>query len=211
MLSNTENYELMAQARQRLQGNWGIAIGFYLLFMIITQVISLIPVAGPIVSIVLSGPFSLGVCIFFLAISRGQEKSISMLFEGFENFGTALCAYLLTAIYILLWTLLLIIPGIIAGYRYSQTFFIIAGDENISASDAITKSKEMMDGNKWKLFCLHCRFIGWSLLCILTLGIGFLWLGPYIVTSMARFHDDASGGYATESVVNDDYNTETNY
>ena len=129
MLSNTQNHELMAQARQKLQGNWGIAIGFYLLFIIITQAIGFIPVLGMIASLVLSGPFFLGVCIFFLAISRGQEKRIAMLFEGFENFGTAFCAQLLTTIYIFLWMLLLIIPGIIAGYKYSQTFFIVAGTD----------------------------------------------------------------------------------
>jgi uncharacterized membrane protein len=200
MLSSTENHELMTQARQRLQGNWGIAIGFYLLLMIINYALGCIPAIGTIASMVLSGPFSLGACIFFLAISRGHEKSISMLFAGFENFGTAFCAYFLTAIYTLLWMLLFIIPGIIAAYRYSQTFFIIANDKSISASEAIARSKEMMDGNKWKFFCLNCRFIGWALLCILTLGIGILWLGPYMFTSISRFHDDVSGGYATVPV-----------
>lgn len=70
-----------------------------------------------------------------------------------------------------------------------MTFFIIAENDSIGPLEAVTKSKEMMDGNKWKLFCLGWRFFGWALLCILTLGIGFLWLMPYMVVSYAKFYD----------------------
>ena len=93
-------------------------------------------------------------------------------------------------IFILLWTLLLIIPGIIATYSYAMTFFIIADDPQAGALEAIGRSKEMMRGHRWKLFCLFLRFIGWSLLCLLTFGIGFLWLTPYMQTSLAHFYDD---------------------
>ena len=71
-----------------------------------------------------------------------------------------------------------------------MTFYIIAEDDSIGALAAITKSKEMMDGNKWKLLCLEFRFLGWTLLCILTFGIGFLWLIPYMMVSLAQFYDD---------------------
>jgi uncharacterized membrane protein len=90
--------------------------------------------------------------------------------------------------------LLLIIPGIMAGLSYSQTFYILSEDPSIGAMDAIRKSKEMMYGNRWKLFCLGLRFIGWLLLCILTLGIGFIWLAPYMAVSMAKFYDDLVHG-----------------
>jgi uncharacterized membrane protein len=91
---------------------------------------------------------------------------------------------------ILLWLLLLIVPGIIAAISYSQTFFILAEDNTIRPSEAIEKSKKMMDGNKLKYFYLCLRFLGLGLLCILTLGIGFLWLAPYIQVTNAKFYDD---------------------
>ena len=94
------------------------------------------------------------------------------------------------AVFILLWMLLLIIPGIIAALAYSQTFYILAEDESIGAMDALKKSKEMMNGYKWKYFCLSLRFLGWVLLCILTLGIGFLWLAPYVEVSYAHFYEE---------------------
>jgi uncharacterized membrane protein len=89
---------------------------------------------------------------------------------------------------------LAIIPAILAQLRYSMTYFVIADDPAVGSLDAIGRSKQMMDGNKWKFFCLQCRFIGWGLLCIPTLGIGFLWLAPYYWTSIARFYDDLRAG-----------------
>ena len=93
-------------------------------------------------------------------------------------------------LFIFLWMLLLIIPGIIASIAYSQTFYILAEDDTIGSMDALRKSKEMMNGYKWKYFCLVLRFVGWFLLCILTFGIGFLWLSPYIQVSYAKFYED---------------------
>ena len=93
-------------------------------------------------------------------------------------------------VFVFLWALLLIIPGIIAAIAYSQTFYILAEDDTIGSMDALRKSKEMMIGYKWKYFCLGLRFIGWALLCVLTLGIGFLWLSPYIQVSYAKFYED---------------------
>ena len=62
--------------------------------------------------------------------------------------------------------------------------------------DALRKSKEMMDGYKWKYFCLGLRFIGWALLCVLTLGIGILWLSPYVQVSYAKFYEDVKNNQA---------------
>jgi uncharacterized membrane protein len=78
-----------------------------------------------------------------------------------------------------------------------MAFYIMADNKDINGLDAIKKSKAMMYGNKWKLFCLGCRFIGWTLLCILTFGIGFLWLMPYGSTSIAKFYDDIRAAQET--------------
>jgi|TARA_B110000208_G_scaffold17123_1_gene20510 uncharacterized membrane protein len=185
-----ENTELMAEARESLSGNWGLAIATFLVYGIIISIFQVIPTVGPVLVLFIAGPMLVGISMFSLSLSRGENARLEQIFEGFKNYGTVLGAYLLMVVLILLWMLLLIIPGIIAAIAYSQTFYILAEDDAISSMDALKKSKEMMDGYKWKYFCLGLRFIGWALLCILTLGIGFLWLSPYIQISYAKFYED---------------------
>ncbi len=190
-----ENKKLMAMARESLSGKWGLAVGTFLVYSLV------IAAAGSngIAALLIGGPMLIGLAIFSLTIARNQDAKLEQIFEGFKkNFGTALVAYLLKAIFVFLWTLLLIIPGIIAAISYSQVFYILAEDDSISGTDALKKSKEMMYGYKWKYFCLRLRFIGWFLLCILTLGVGFLWFTPYITVSCANFYDDIKNKKITE-------------
>ena len=190
---NTTNLVLMKMARESLKDKWGIAIATFLIYALIIGIVQGSAETYPFVNLILlliSGPLSLGITKFTINISRNQEERIEQLFEGFSNFGTSTGAYLLTVLFTLLWTLLLIIPGIIAALSYSMTFYIIADDDSIGAMDAIDKSKKMMYGHKWKYFRLLLRIVGLSLLCILTLGIGFLWLLPYAQVSTAKFYED---------------------
>ena len=189
----TKNVELMKMARESLKDKWGIAIATFLIYALIIGIVELSSETYPFVNLILlliSGPLSLGIAKFTINISRNQEARIEQLFESFSNFKTSTGAYLLTVLFTLLWTLLLIIPGIIAALSYSMTFYIIADDDSIGAMDAIDKSKKMMYGHKWKYFRLLLRIFGLSLLCILTLGIGFLWLLPYAQMSTTKFYED---------------------
>ena len=189
----TENLVLMQMARKSLKDKWGLAIGTFVVYMLIIGAIQTTTEFFPLVGLLLlaiCGPMALGIAIFSINISRNQDARLEQIFQGFNNFNTSLGAYLLMLLFTFLWTLLLIIPGIIAVLSYSMTFYILADDNSIGAMEAIDKSKKMMDGYKWKYFCLGLRFIGWSLLCILTLGIGFLWLLPYMQVSMVKFYDD---------------------
>jgi len=188
---STHNRDLMRMARESLHTHWGLAVGVALLCQLIISVPSqFIPFAG----LILGGPMLLGQCFVFLSLARRTQAEVGQLFQGFNQFGTALGAHLLMILFIVLWTLLLIVPGIIAGYAYSMTFYIIADDPSVKSNDAITRSKKMMRGNKWKLFCLYWRFFWWILLCLLTLGIGFLWLIPYMQTALAHFYEDVRHG-----------------
>jgi len=204
----TLNRELMTRARSSLHGKWGLSVGVFLLYFVIT----ILP--GAIISVILkgngnsqdaatfaqlisgayqwivTGPFFLGLCLFFLKLARRSDVQVGMLFEGFNFFGKSLATYLLMMLFIILWALLLIVPGIIAAYSYAMTFFILADDPSIKPLEAIRLSKKMMKGNKWKLACLQGRFIGWYLLAILTCGIGLLWVAPYFQTSYANFYED---------------------
>ena len=92
----------------------------------------------------------------------------------------------------------LVIPGvvlaIVLSYMLAMTFYIVADDDTVGYADALRRSRVMMKGVKWKYLCLSFRFLGWSLLCMfLTLGIGFIWLAPYMATSLALFYHDVKG------------------
>lgn len=189
----TENVVLMRQAREALKGRWGLAVGVYFLYMLIMIVAGAPDDIGPLLTIIIDGPLFLGLAMFSLSLARKQEASVSQMFAGFNDFLRSFVAYLLICIFILLWSLLLIVPGIIAALSYSMTFFILAEDKTVSANEAIKKSKAMMMGHKKKLFYLGLRFFGWFLLGIITLGIGFLWIMPYFKVTLAMFYEDISG------------------
>lgn len=118
------------------------------------------------------------------------------IFSRFEMFGKAFLLRLLMLIYTLLWTFLFIIPGIIAAYRYAMAPYILEENPNMSANEAIACSKEMMRGNKWRLFCLQISFIGWGIVSLITCGIGFLWLTPYMYMAEVAFFYDVSGKFS---------------
>jgi len=189
-LARTENRDLTRQAREALRGRWGLAIVANIIYCVIVIGAQNIPKVGWGLGIIVGAPFAVGIAGFSLTIARQQEAQIVQIFDGIRIFLTCLGTYLLAIVFILLWSLLLIIPGIMASFSYAMIYFILADDDSVGPLQAITRSKEMMRGNRWKLFCLSLRFIGWSLLCILTLGIGFLWLFPYMYVAFARFYDD---------------------
>lgn len=182
------------QARQQLAGSWGKFALLYLIMGIATIGISAVPILGFAAEIALSGPIALGVA--FCMIKLFQDKTVLLEdgLEGFRSFFPAFLLYLLITIITLLWSLLLIIPGIVAGYSYSMSYYILLDNPGMSPSDVIRRSKEMMNGHRMDLFILHLTFIGWGLLAILTLGIGILWLAPYVAASNTAFYLDLKAG-----------------
>jgi uncharacterized membrane protein len=196
-LSKTPNAELMKQARATLHGHWWLVLGFTLAYLVISFSASGIHRIGNVVSLIVSGPLSVGMALFSLSLVRRQEARFEQLFHGFAKFANAFAAYLLLVLIVIAWALLLIVPGVIAALRYSMVFFILADEPGLGPVEALKKSKAMMEGNKKKLFHLLCRFIGWGLLCIPTAGLGILWVFPYVHVTMAHFYceiREAGGG-----------------
>lgn len=190
---NVRNVDLMRSARESLSGRWGQAIGVTLVYFLITAAVQGLSNISPIFMLgllALSGPLGLGISIYFLNVSRGRVAQFEQMFEGFKYFINAMATYILMVIFIFLWMLLLIIPGIIAALSYSMTFYILAEEPTTDPMVALRKSKEMMNGYKMKLLGMSMMFLGLGILCILTLGIGFLWLMPYMYVSYAKFYDD---------------------
>ena len=147
---------------------------------------------------VLGSVVKVGYARFNLDLTAGETPSFETLFSYFPHWKTVAAAQLLQTVYIFLWTLLLVIPGIVAGYSYAMTGYILAERPELSASETIAQSKAMMEGNRWRLFCLQFSFIGWDILCALTLGIGNLALRPYRHAAEAAFYRELYGGTVPE-------------
>ena len=142
------------------------------------------------VMLLIGGVIQLGYARYNLNLIDGREAQIGDLFSYFGRFLDALLLRLLMGLFISLWTLLFIIPGIVAAHRYAMAPYIMAEDPNCTPMEAIRRSKAMMDGYKMDLFLLTLSFIGWELLSILTLGVGYLVVNPYIAAAKASFYRD---------------------
>ena len=164
--------------------------GFEALFLSALASVTIITILLAIAWYILGGIIIVGYARFNLHMLDGKKPSIDAIFSGFSRWKSAACARLLMGLYVLLWSLLFVIPGIIASYSYAMTRFILVDNPDMTASEAIRLSKQMMSGNRWRLFCLHFSFIGWSILATLTFGIGNLWLRPYRQAADAAFYLD---------------------
>lgn len=180
---------IKAAAREQIKGNIWVFFGVSLVLGLISS-ISGFTFVGPLL---LAGPISLGFAYFILEIVRNKAGKFDTAFKGFNFFGESLVAGLVVGICTVLWTLLLIIPGIIAAYRYSMTFYILADNPTMSGTDAVNASKKMMKGHKWELFVLHLSFIGWFFLCGLTMGLLAIYVVPYVHAATANFYEAIKG------------------
>lgn len=214
--------ELRAIARRNLEGTWGISVGVALVAAILgglivgtgsninfnfnedtvrnlppifwTVLLPLVSVAGllGIVSFILGGTVQLGYAKFLLKQYDRKQLQFSDLFSQFERFGTGFAQKFLRTLFTVLWSLLFIIPGIVKGLSYAMTPFILEEHPEMTASEAIKASMRLMDGHKMDLFILGLTFIGWQILACLTMGIGFLFLNPYMNAAYAAFYRSIS-------------------
>jgi uncharacterized membrane protein len=193
------NSEYKNLALQSLEGNWGKAAIASLITFVILELCGSSPalLSDPVPSMVGQGlvtilllPLAWGYYIFFLRLIRREDIGYSNLFDGFGDYLRILLAELLKGIYELLWMLLLIIPGFVKAYSYAMTEFILKDHPEMNGEAAICESMRLMKGHKMQLFLLDLSMIGWFLLSLLTLGIGFLFLVPYLYSAHAHFYED---------------------
>lgn len=187
-----QNYEIREDALSLLKGKWTNPV-LVTLVLFLLSCMGAIPYVGWVITWLVCVPISWSVTIMFLQYYRTHEDmQIGNMFTVFTRnsylrvFGTAL----LVGVYTFLWALLLLIPGIIKSYSYALTPYILKDEPELKYNAAIEKSMAMMDGHKMQLFLLDLSFIGWALLCILTCGIGFLWLVPYVALSRTAFYEN---------------------
>ena len=172
-----------------------------------------------VLQLIVGGAVQLGYAHFNLNLVDGNDAAISDLFSQKDRLWDGFCMKFLQGLYIALWSLLLVIPGIVKTYSYAMTPYIMSEHPSLTANEAITESRRIMNGNKWRLFCLDFSFIGWELLCsvplyaegflvlkyftgsealaislvlLLTipLSIGFFFVRPYEEAAWATFYRD---------------------
>ena len=217
------NSELRAQARERLEGQWGTFVLMTFLMLVIQTILQIPGYIGSLLEILspenvlaslsfsnisnilslLALPLSWGLTVSLLRNHREESVDLENLFDGFRGgrYTRVFCALFLVHLFTFLWTLLLIIPGIMKAFSYALTPYILLDEPELTARQAITRSCEIMQGRRWKLFCLYLSFIGWGILSLLTFGIGFLWLAPYMNASIAAFYEDARAEYEAENSI----------
>lgn len=202
------NQEFKNEALAALKGNWPAAVITTLVMAIISGTVSGMSYGSETYPILFApfGIFSIFVLLpigvgfsmsFRKLLAEGDTDILGNLFRvGFsQRYMKIVGTMLLTNIYIFLWTLLFIVPGIIKSFAYSMTPYILVEEPALTANQAIDRSRAMMKGHKFDLFWLYLSFIGWGLLCILTLGIGFLWLVPYMEASQSAFYAEVKAEY----------------
>ena len=186
---------LWRQARITLKGNWGKAIGTTLVQWLISSAAQSIPLLGQLANIFLI-PLSAGLQLYFLMLARTQKPALETIFVPFSSYGRMLWGGIRMGIFIFLQYLLLIIPGIVATFRYAMTFYIMLDEPELKARDAMIKSREMMYNHKMQLFGYSILF---SLIAIpvtvFTLGIGLIWFVPFVQAFMANYYLQLKSAY----------------
>lgn len=187
--------ELKQQAKDSLKGRWGQAVLLNLVPTLIT--IALIMIIAIPTALLLAHTYNDPAAV--QDILRGTKSTIEPFKDAFRGFtglflGGVILLAILISIFTTLWALLFVIPGIIKSYSYSQSYFIYYDvitetGEKPGVLNTITASRKLMDGYKGKLFWLDLSFIGWHILAMLTAGIGYLWLNPYITATKAAFYE----------------------
>lgn len=172
---------------KQLQDRWSEPVIYSLVYLIITGVVS----GSFSVLALLLLPMGYSYSVAFLNdIRNGKEPfKVETLFDGYKDFMRIFGTTLLMNVYIFLWTLLLIVPGIIKSISYSQTYYVLKDNPELKFNEAIERSMEMMEGHKMQYFLLMLSFIGWIILIILTCGILSLWVTPYMNATFANYYE----------------------
>lgn len=202
--------EIKAWAKEKIKGNMWAVLGAILIANLVGNITTAVTVENEFAAFTLS--IGGGILAFFMEIGlirymtnfiNSKETSFDMLFSKFKDWKQVIITYLHQFAMVFLFTLLLVIPGIIKGYGYALVSYILADNSDIDSKEALRLSEEMMKGHKWELFVFGLSFIGWHLLAILTLGILEIWIMPYQQTATTKFLLDIKENYKPTASTTD--------
>lgn len=178
--------EIKLQAKENVKPQHFEAIIAVLIVFLVMGTLSSIGVG-----FIIAGPLYVGLIYYFKKLEMKEKADFNVIFDGFkEPLTSSIVGYLLTSVFVFLWTFLFVIPGIIKYYSYAMTLYIIAENPEMPATEAITRSREIMVGQKFRLFLLHLSFIGWYLLGIITFGLAIIYILPVVQASVLEFYND---------------------
>ena len=187
-----ERSVLKRQAKEAIKGNLWTLVAIFLVAYFVQLILGYATFwAGGVAGLLVAGSVTLSMAATFLRLLKKQRKpQIEDLLLGFRggNFGRGLIGHLRYTIFVFLWTLLFIVPGIIKGFSYSQMFYLMADDPKLEPSEAQARSVDMMNGHKMELLVLYLSFIPWVLLTAATLGIALIYVVPYFNATLAAYH-----------------------
>ena len=192
--------ELKQNAKDRLKNNWGLAVGIIIVCTLISCIPNLlaeidsesfaISIIIPIITLVITGPLTIGQCKFFINLANRSNPKFSDLWYGFNNMLRAIGVTLLVGVIVFIGSILFIIPGIILAFMYSQVYYIMAENPEMSIMNCLKESSRIMKGHKMDLFILELSFLGWGILMVITLGIAGLYVLPYYNATLTNFYLD---------------------
>lgn len=189
--------ELKELAKNQIKGN----VGRYFFISIALGLLIALSIMVPFGAFIFAPILTMGLVYICFDMRAGKKAEVSTLFAPFGDGCRVWFASFLTGLFIFLWSLLLIIPGIIAAFRYALTFYILYENKELTARESITLSKEMMKGHKADYFVLILSFIPWFLLGIITLGFAFIYIEPYMQMTFLNFYDKVKEEYYNNNSI----------
>jgi len=204
--------ELKRYAKNQLRGKWGLAVGSTIVVLLIQLAFNIISrftedniavfILFTLVSMVISTVMSIGMCRFSLNYAyEDKQPELKDIFSGFPIILKVVGLSILLGLIVIVGTILLIIPGIIFSFMFSQSYYILADDNSKSIIQCLKESAAMMKGYKFKYFVLSLSFLGWIILGMIPLGIGLLWVVPYMNVTVASFYLKVKNNYCESNVV----------
>ena len=185
---------LKARARAQLGG--GIFQSPWINALLVVLVAGLVMSVASFVAILVVGPISYGLAKIFLRVARGQGTfDVGAIFDGFkDDFAGTLLVGLMQGIFVFLWSLLFVIPGIIKSYAYSFAFYVKVDHPEYDWKQCLDESERLTAGHKGDLFILDLSFIGWLIVGSLACGVGSLWVAPYMEMTRTNYYLDLAYG-----------------
>ncbi len=178
-----------------LKNYWVAEVLILIISALINAVVSLVSKDGSLINATLTivtsffiSTLSVGMLSYVLKMVRKEQFSRDNLFKYVGSILPIVSIEMLTIILCFLWSILFIIPGIIAAFSYSMVFYVYIDNPDLSPYECLVKSKELMDGHKMDYFIFNLSFIGWSLLCVFIIPI--VWVSPYISISQAIYYEE---------------------
>ena len=184
-----ERLELKMAAKDQIKGNIGMYVVCMLIVSCISGALGYIPKVGYILSFIFLSPMILAFARINLGMTNGEKVQVKSLLESFDDFGKALLLNILASVFICLWSILLVVPGIIKALSYSMSFYILAENPDMDAMEALEESKKIMEGHKWEFFVLLLSFILWDILGCITWGLAYIYVAPYKNATIADYYN----------------------